>query len=60
MLHAFKAQIDRKVATTNLASELLDVAIIVVANPIFDDLWRLTVEASMDIYRLDNCGIALL
>jgi hypothetical protein len=54
MLHSLKPKIDCEVPTATLAPELLDVTVIVVANPVFHDLWRLAVEASVNIYRLNN------
>jgi hypothetical protein len=59
MLHTLKSQIDREVSSTRLASELLDVAVIVVANPVFHDLWRLAAKASVDVDWLDNSNLWL-
>jgi len=38
MFHALETEIDREAPTASLAPQLLDVAVIVVANPVFDDL----------------------
>ena len=39
MLHTLEAYVDREVSATRLAPELLNVTVIVVANPVFHDLW---------------------
>jgi hypothetical protein len=43
--------------STGLAVEDLNVAVVVVANPIFHDSGRLTVETGMDSYRFNDSGL---
>ena len=59
MFHAFKANVDREVVSTRFASELLNVAVVVVADSISCDLWRLAVETSVDINRFDDGDLGL-
>lgn len=54
VFHALETKIDREVASTGLAVEDLNVAVVVVANPVLHNSWRPAVETSMNIKRLNH------
>jgi hypothetical protein len=54
VLHSLETDVDCEIVTTRFAGEDLDVTAFVMTHPISCDLWRLAVEANVNINRFNN------